>query len=79
MRITNSMLHHNVDYTPYEGRSVRNWPRYTILRENVVWDRDGAGISAGKGVGQFIKRGTGCLRRIWEDVRETGPFDLEQL
>ncbi|HDR16105.1 MAG TPA: dihydropyrimidinase, partial [Desulfobacteraceae bacterium] len=24
--ITNSMLHHNMDYTPYEGMTVRGWP-----------------------------------------------------
>ncbi|KAH7308440.1 D-hydantoinase [Stachybotrys elegans] len=56
--ITNSMLHHDVDYTPYEGKRVQNWPRYTILRGNVVWDRDGGGIVSEKGVGQFVKRGS---------------------
>ncbi|KAJ5093179.1 hypothetical protein N7456_009040 [Penicillium angulare] len=34
-------LHHDCDYTPYEGMRLQNWPRYTILRGQVVWDRDG--------------------------------------
>lgn len=79
LSLTNDMLHHNVDYTPYEGRKVRNWPRYTILRGNIVWDRDGGGIVAPKGVGRFLKRGSSTMGRIWETVREEGPLDLERL
>ncbi|CAI6096253.1 unnamed protein product [Clonostachys chloroleuca] len=77
--ITNGMLHHDVDYTPYEGRKVKNWPRYTILRGQVVWDREGGGIMASKGVGQFVKRGSSSLGNIWEKVRNHGPLDLEKL
>ncbi|SPN99080.1 probable DAL1 - Allantoinase [Cephalotrichum gorgonifer] len=54
--ITNASLHHNVDYTPYEGRHVSQWPRYTIIRGEVVWDRDSGGIVGQKGYGQFVKR-----------------------
>lgn len=79
LQVTNSMLHHNVDYTPYEGRDVGNWPRYTILRGKVVWDRDGAGIVGSKGYGQFIKRQQSMLNDIWDTVDEEGPFDLEAL
>ena len=75
--ITNSMLHHDVDYTPYEGKTVRNWPRYTILRGCVVWDREGGGVVGDKGQGRFIKRHSSTLNRIWETVREQGPLDLE--
>jgi dihydropyrimidinase len=35
--ITNAMLHHAVDYTPYEGMSVRAWPAVTLARGEVVW------------------------------------------
>ena len=35
--ITNGILHHNVDYTPYEGMRVRGWPVTTISRGEVVW------------------------------------------
>ncbi|KAK6086312.1 dihydropyrimidinase [Seiridium cupressi] len=79
LKVTNSMLHHDVDYTPYEGRDINNWPRYTILRGKVVWDRDGEGIVGGKGYGQFVKRGPSVFNGIWETVDEEGAFDLESL
>jgi dihydropyrimidinase len=59
--LKNEMLHHNVDYTPYEGRTVKQWPRYTILRGQVVWDKDGEGLVGKKGYGQFLKRGESHL------------------
>ncbi|KAI1117345.1 hypothetical protein F5Y14DRAFT_380595 [Nemania sp. NC0429] len=77
--LTNDALHHDVDYTPYEGRMLRNWPRYTILRGRVVWDRDGGGIVGEKGYGRFLKRQRSSLDGIWETVEEVGPFDLERL
>ncbi|KAI1374457.1 hypothetical protein F4677DRAFT_455456 [Hypoxylon crocopeplum] len=77
--VTNGMLHHDCDYTPYEGRSVDNWPRYTILRGSVVWDRDGGGIVGRKGDGKFVKRGRSSLAGIWDTVEEDGAFDLEAL
>ncbi|CAM2864289.1 dihydropyrimidinase [Komagataeibacter xylinus] len=42
--ITNSMLHHAIDYTPYEGRSVTGWPVMTLskgkvlMQDNVIMD-----------------------------------------
>ncbi|KAI1201013.1 hypothetical protein F5X97DRAFT_56393 [Nemania serpens] len=77
--LTNDLLHHDVDYTPYEGRTLRNWPRYTILRGKVVWDRDGGGIVGEKGYGQFLKRQRSSLNEIWETVEQAGSFDLEKL
>ncbi|KAI1640243.1 D-hydantoinase [Biscogniauxia mediterranea] len=77
--LTNAMLHHNVDYTPYEGRVLNNWPRYTILRGRVVWDRDGGGIVGEKGYGRFVKRRESSLNDVWKTVEEEGPFDLEKL
>ncbi|KAL4878201.1 putative allantoinase [Aspergillus karnatakaensis] len=44
--LRNEMLHHNVDYTPFEGR-----------RGEVVWDRDNGGVVGESGYGQFVKRG----------------------
>ncbi|KAK8015971.1 Dihydropyrimidinase [Apiospora marii] len=55
--ITNSMLHHRIDYTPFEGIEVRNWPRWVFLRGKRVWDRDGGQVIGGKGDGVFLKRG----------------------
>lgn len=59
--IAQDMLHHGVDYTPYEGMKVRNWPRYTILRGKMVWDRDGEGVIGSLGDGRFLKRGLGKI------------------
>ena len=56
VRISNAMLHHNVDYTPYEGITVRGWPIITISR-GVVVVRDGEPAPR-KGHGQFLKCGT---------------------
>ena len=59
--VSNSMLHHDIDYTPFEGREVANWPRWTILRGQIIWDRDGGGIVGAKGQGNFLKRGRGQM------------------
>lgn len=60
--LKNEMLHHDVDYTPFEGFIMRQWPRYTLLRGKVVWDRDGAGLVGEKGCGKFVKRGPSSLK-----------------
>lgn len=52
--ITNSTLHHNTDYTPYEGQVIKGWPIMTISRGDIVWD-DGK-VTAEPGRGQFIAR-----------------------
>lgn len=59
--LKNDMLHHNVDYSPYEGRTLKQWPRYTILRGEVVWDRENGGITGKKGYGKFQHRGESTL------------------
>ncbi|GAA6048769.1 hypothetical protein JCM3770_003956 [Rhodotorula araucariae] len=53
-KLENSMLHHNVDYTPYEGMEFSNWPRYTILRGKVMWANGELKGSAGDG--QYLRR-----------------------
>jgi dihydropyrimidinase len=50
--LTNAMLHHNVDYTPYEGMKLRGWPTMTLSRGEVVC-QDGA-VSAAPGRGRFL-------------------------
>ncbi|KAF2878482.1 D-hydantoinase [Massariosphaeria phaeospora] len=70
--LTNEMLHHNVDYTPFEGRNVKQWPRYTILRGKLVWDKDGGGLLGEKGYGRFIKRGASALA----GPRKQGEWEL---
>ncbi|KAF1349773.1 dihydropyrimidinase [Delphinella strobiligena] len=57
--ISQDILHHGVDYTPFEGLRVRNWPRYTILRGQVVWNKDDGGVVGKADYGQYLKRGPG--------------------
>ncbi|KAK8076064.1 Dihydropyrimidinase [Apiospora phragmitis] len=59
--ITNNALHHRIDYTPFEGIEVRNWPRWVFLRGRRVWDRDGGGVVGKKGDGVFLKRGKSTI------------------
>lgn len=61
--IRNGQLHHHVDYTPYEGREVENWPRWTILRGKVMWARDKGGVMGEKGFGKFVWRGESEMTR----------------
>lgn len=50
--ITNSMLHHNVDYTPFEGLEVQGWPETVISRGEIIIDK---GELRGKpGRGRFL-------------------------
>lgn len=51
--IANDLLHHNVDYTPYEGVRVRGWPVTTISRGEIAW-ADGA-FAATSGRGEFLR------------------------
>ncbi|PNP61440.1 hypothetical protein FNYG_13835 [Fusarium nygamai] len=68
MIIRNEELHHANDYTSYEGRTVKNWPRYTILRGMVVWDN--REIVGKKGYGEFVQRQAGVLNDIWKCIEE---------
>jgi dihydropyrimidinase len=52
VRITHSLLHDNMDYTPYEGTTVRGWPVMTISRGDVVCT-DGEVVKAA-GRGRFL-------------------------
>jgi dihydropyrimidinase len=66
--LTNSMLHHDIDFSPFEGFRFVNWPRITILRGKVVWDRDNGGVNGKSGFGKYLKRGSSTLskpRDIW--------------
>jgi dihydropyrimidinase len=53
--IRNADLHHNVDYTPFEGMMVQGWPVTVLSRGDVVCD---AGVLHGaKGRGRFLECG----------------------
>jgi dihydropyrimidinase len=53
--ITNSLMQHIIDYTPYEGMEVTGWPVMTIRRGEVAM-KDGV-VLAQPGSGKFIARG----------------------
>ncbi|MBX9593653.1 MAG: dihydropyrimidinase [Roseomonas sp.] len=53
--ITNALMQHAIDYTPYEGLEVTGWPVSTIRRGEVVM-RDGK-VQAEPGTGRFLPRG----------------------
>jgi dihydropyrimidinase len=53
--IRNADLHHNVDYTPFEGMNVQGWPVTVLSRGELVCDN---GVLHGiKGRGQFLECG----------------------
>jgi dihydropyrimidinase len=57
--LTNAMLHHAVDYTPYEGMTLKAWPGLTMLRGQVVWN--GSAFTPPVGGGQFLRCGMPSL------------------
>ncbi|CAN5207932.1 dihydropyrimidinase [soil metagenome] len=59
--ISQSLLHHGSDYTPYEGFAVRGWPVTTILRGQIVV-RDGA-LAGKPGAGGHVARARSELAR----------------
>jgi dihydropyrimidinase len=60
--LTNEMLHHSIDYTPYQGMEFRNWRLYTLLRGNIVCDREDGGMMGQKSYGKFVPRGKAGLK-----------------
>ena len=52
--ITNALMQHAIDYTPYEGLEVTGWPVMTIRRGEVVM-RDGV-VQAEPGTAQYLPR-----------------------
>ena len=54
--VRNADLHHNVDYTPYEGRTVTGWPTTVLARGKIVCS-DGT-LHGRPGHGQFLECGT---------------------
>lgn len=54
VRLTHSLLHENVDYTPYEGVELTGWPVMTISSGRII-AKEGVFMGA-KGAGRFLKR-----------------------
>ncbi|CAN8104895.1 unnamed protein product [Discula destructiva] len=77
IKITNEMLHHRIDYTPFEGIEVRNWPRWVFLRGKLAWDRDGEGVVGTTLDGQFLRRGKSSILTGQMGQRATGMMEGE--
>jgi dihydropyrimidinase len=58
--LANARLHHDVDYTPYEGMRLSAWPAMTLARGEVVWD--GAAFTGRAGHGRFLPCGAPTLQ-----------------
>ncbi len=58
--ITNDILHHGADYTPYEGLEVTGWPVRVMVRGKTVTDGDE--LVAAKGAGNYLERGRSSLK-----------------
>jgi len=59
--LTNEMLQHGADYTPYEGLALRGWPVRTIVRgKTIVKD---AKLTGSLGYGTYLKRDRSSLTR----------------
>jgi dihydropyrimidinase len=56
--LRNEQLHHEVDYTPYEGMRLKAWPGITLSRGEVVWDGQ---FHARPGHGQLLACGKPSL------------------
>ena len=55
VRVDTATLHSDVDYTPYEGMTLRGFPTWTISRGEVVVSEDEQ--FAERGRGRRVERG----------------------
>jgi dihydropyrimidinase len=74
--IRNEMLHHEVDYTPYEGIEVSAWPGMTLSRGRVVWD--GTNFLGEAGGGEFLPCGKPDAAKPRLDERKGAEGDKAQ-
>jgi len=63
--ITQEMMLHGSDYTPYEGLDVIGWPVTTILRGKMI--ADGGQIVGAPGDGAFLRRKCSATARAAQD------------
>jgi dihydropyrimidinase len=59
--IRNEILHHNVDYTPFEGLEVQGWPETMLSRGDIVV-AEGA-LKGAPGRGRFLEQTTSSAWR----------------
>ncbi len=73
--LTNALMQHVIDYTPYEGMEVTGWPVATVLRGRVAM-RDGV-VQGEPGSGKFLARGAYdliCPRGVLPDGFDASAF-----
>lgn len=68
--LRNAQLHHAVDYTPYEGMTLRAWPGLTLSGGEVVWD--GQAFHGRAGRGRFLACGAPSLLPMRQTTLEAG-------
>lgn len=66
--ITNDLLHHNVDYTPFEGLEIQGWPQTVVSRGEIIIE-DGE-LTGAPGRGRFL---TQEISSAWK-TREIKPW-----
>ena len=54
--VSQSLMHHDCDYTPYEGLEVKGWPVRTILRGKTIFAE--GEVTGGRDAGVYLERGT---------------------
>ena len=54
VRITNELMHHGSDYTPFEGYECRGYPTATFLRGRLAYD--GGRVLSEPGAGRYLAR-----------------------
>ena len=69
--LTNALMQHAIDYTPYEGLEVTGWPVMTLARGRVVMDA--GAVATEPGAGRFLR----CARPEAAKPRGTVPNDFD--
>ena len=57
--LTNELLHHGADYTPYEGLEVRGWPVRLLLRGKTIVEN--GDLASRDMAGSYLSRGLSSL------------------
>lgn len=67
--VTNDILHHNVDYTPFEGLEVQGWPETVLSRGDIVVEAGALKVNPGRG--RFLEQATSSA---WRSEQGAKPW-----
>jgi dihydropyrimidinase len=73
--ISQTMLHDNMDYTPYEGRVITGWPRIVINQGRVIVEDEELKVE--RGSGEFLERDAGIENN--SSLPSSSPLNKEQI